>query len=1276
MRLTANDFALAHSVGGDILLGKAFAFVSKDAFARPALAWVARLFGGRPEARIIPLLGPEPVPLPGATLAPPTIALSLAVVTSDKALYRERRDDVHLLALDPLAPESVTALQIRQNGADFAQHPVTLDARGAAAVTLRDLPIGDYEVRLRGAEKGAPACTFTVAAYRLAPLVASLVERRLQGERLTFTLRLESFGSAVEGKVALELTDRGRRIARESADAIDGLVTAAFTLSGEGPHAINVQLAADAGRTATVPIVGSRAAERSQTTFSTLGYEITGALIPGEGAMPVRGVYLQEGALRPTPFRLERVDASRARLTASVEVDSACVVVIDPTFPARRADAVDPDMAPHPATVDDCYRRAEAAFHEGRFKESRALFEAGRAASPAPHPNYAYYVACCFAREGDRGRAVAALAQAIREGWKDFDHLSKDDDLAALRGDERYEALKRRGVIEIAIAGMRAGQSIDVDVSEPMAVLAVGAYVKGEPWEGWAATITPASMKPTLTVPDRAVPGDEVRVEIDTGRRGDDVSVYVVVKDARLLTPDTPESRLAGSIKSVAEAASKELGLGKPTRTLAEELPPLPTFLPTFGAPPSFGVPPPAPGGFGPPVSMESMAAPSFGAPPSFGVPPPAPMAARPAAPMAAPRAALHGAKGGAASAGPYREADATAMPAVEEPEVIFAGLVETRAGRASVAVRLGPDFADYVVEAFAVAGADWAATEKRFRAERDVFVSLDVPAFVHPDDGAIGRVHVGARSGARVRVTRDGAEVPLLAEGRALASGEPLPRGRAELSFLVGPGHWEATIEDASGAVDRTARDVEVPGKLRRLARTVQFLEPGQSVSRDADASIRHLQVLPGIDGPFTALLDATADYGHACCEQTAAKMLSACAMYALAGSDRRRRDRAESIILAGVRREASMWLRGRGFKMYPESTPEPSPYWSPLAARHLQNLALLRDLGPSRALAAAIDEALAMAEDAMRAHGLEWPPRRITSCGDAYAAIRFGKDHGAALAFVRANAGADLPAAPQNPWHGGAVAMRAEGAYAAAALIRGGNAADRSRALALANTVLKALGPTGRLYSTVDSVAAIALAAELSAAKVIGGTGLVEIDGARFTTVDAVAVTSPIRSVRAVDAVTAVEVTRLVEDDWGTFMGSLPIAVRMKKGDVATRKLQALDAVELEVTIEGGYKPGDLLWVCLPDALSRVVGGGQVKQFSVDFEGNSQVRVPLAATGVTLDRSGQPGLSRFAVCVRNMFEEERGGSPGYVDVSVAPPAGGGVAAKVMAGLRGLFGS
>jgi len=608
---------------------------------------------------------------------------------------------------------------------------------------------------------------------------------------------------------------------------------------------------------------------------------------------------------------------------------------------------------------------------------------------------------------------------------------------------------------------------------------------------------------------------------------------------------------------------------------------------------------------------------------------------------------------------------------------VLFAGMVELLGGRGVVSVHLGPDFADYIVEAFSITGADWAPAEARFRAEKEVFASLFVPAFVHPADVSVARVHVGSRAGARVRVTRDGTDVPLLLDGRTLALGEQIPAGRAELAFLAGPGVYQASIEDGSGVTERIEKRVDETGKLRRIARAVRFLEPGQGLSRDHDPGILSLRVLPGLDKPFRALVDATADYGHACCEQTAAKMLAACAMYALA-EDRRRRDQAEAIILAGVRREASMWLRGRGFKMYPESSNEPSPYWGPKAARYLWDLSLLRDLkgtaAPSGALSSAIEQGIEMAADATRAFGLEWPPVRLSSCEDAYAALRFSKANGAALDVVRKRTESGAPSAP-SPHFGGAVAIRAEAAYGAAALLRGGGGPDRQRGLGLANAVVAQLGPNGRLYSTVDSVAAIALMVELNAARIVGGSGTVEVDGRRLSTANAIDLGTEIRQIRAVEGVTAVEVTRLVEEDWGAFQSRLDVAISLNRGGGPTRRLNALDAAELVVRIESGYKAGDLCWVCLPDALSRVVGGGQVKRFSVDFRGQSEVRIPLAATGVTVGKNGQEGPARFAVCVRNMFEEERGGNPGFLEVTVAPPPGSSLLDRAKGALRGLFG-
>src|SRR6185503_1691177 len=110
--------------------------------------------------------------------------------------------------------------------------------------------------------------------------------------------------------------------------------------------------------------------------------------------------------------------------------------------------------------------------------------------------------------------------------------------------------------------------------------------------------------------------------------------------------------------------------------------------------------------------------------------------------------------------------------------------------------------------------------------------------------------------------------------------------------------------------------------------------------------------------------LTEATASYAHCCCEQTAAKLLSACTMYMLAGGgggDEGKRRKAESIIEAGIRREESMWLRGQGFKGYPEMPNTPDMYVGPRASKYLWNVAFLRNNGQpiSKALSDNIDKA-----------------------------------------------------------------------------------------------------------------------------------------------------------------------------------------------------------------------------------------------------------------------------------------------------------------------------
>lgn len=55
-----------------------------------------------------------------------------------------------------------------------------------------------------------------------------------------------------------------------------------------------------------------------------------------------------------------------------------------------------------------------------------------------------YNLACSHALLGHLDQAFEALEQAVEHGYDDLEHLQKDGDLAALRGDPRYAELMDR----------------------------------------------------------------------------------------------------------------------------------------------------------------------------------------------------------------------------------------------------------------------------------------------------------------------------------------------------------------------------------------------------------------------------------------------------------------------------------------------------------------------------------------------------------------------------------------------------------------------------------------------------------------------------------------------------------------------------------------------------------------------------------------------------------------------------------------------------------------
>jgi hypothetical protein len=154
-------------------------------------------------------------------------------------------------------------------------------------------------------------------------------------------------------------------------------------------------------------------------------------------------------------------------------------------------------------------------------------------------------------------------------------------------------------------------------------------------------------------------------------------------------------------------------------------------------------------------------------------------------------------------------------------------------------------------------------------------------------------------------------------------------------------------------------------------------------------------------------------------------------------------------------------------------------------------------------------------------------------------------------------------------------------------------------------------------------------------------------------------------------------VQITSEVIENWSTWKGQLSVEVRLERKGQVQQRFHVGDELDLVIRVPH-YEPGLIAHVCLPDALARLVGGAQVKRFSLDFCEKDTLRIPLAAVSSThLPRGSGAGghsdvlrellhwlrvdesrkaahVQHWAVIVRNMFKEEQVGNPGLLEVEV----------------------
>jgi hypothetical protein len=1127
-RITITQRDIVQKLGEGIFVGNWFLFVNANSMMGAQLSSLRAVDTGTffvgPS---ILFRGKEKLTLPGAEVEPtPLPTCELVSLTSDKSLYRLRRDTVHLLIASPTEARVQKTLTLLLGETVYGTYTVVLDDYGLCLWSMRDLPEGKYCAVIAGS---VGESHFEIAEYRLAPLHAELVEQQLSGEALRYTLSVTAFDQPYTGIVEVELQERGQRAGERTSLRCgrDGLCRGVAKLTAAGPYTLNV-LAGE--RTATVALKGSEQERRETTTMSELGEARLLGLLPTPQSNECRGMYISRGGANTEPLLARRLVGQEIELVPRADIEFLRVVIVNPV----------------------------------------------------------------------RGTC----------------------------GEKVYTQVK-------------AEQGIRIPVPPPYGIVLLGAFIDGRAWEGWCTVLRPSELQLACEAPKEAKPGSRVSITLKTGVKDRIIPVQLLVKDQRLIAESDPQTAFAAAIKRNIDEWRQQSMTGNVERTLLQINPPMmrmhrATLAPT--------------GMFSPLMASQAMqASHTMVAPGSSDT------GERGVAPQGVESASL---------------ADVTKVR-LSFPEVVHNSIVLVRE-QEQVEVTLGDGMTRYTVEAFALSPEtlDWRRVETSIQATQPVYGELTVSPFVFPDDTVMGRLDTGATSGSViVEVQHDGVPLPLFEEnGTPIEHGMPFPAGTV-VRFPVRPGAITAIVRDGRrGGSDVSERYVTEPGQLRHIVRRLHLLTPGQTVTRQ-DLNARELRVLPGLERPFTLFVEGATLYPFGCIEQSSTKLLAMYTGYVSKAQDKAARGDYEAALPIWYERVKSMYLPQSGFCLYPPSEGGqriPDTHYAPLAVKHLLELptaqAAQRTGMTQPALLSMLDDLRAMASDAAHYYNIAYPPAVLNDCQDAYIVLLYEENaqmrKAEALTFVRSrlvqrDGQVLVSMSHQHPLFnicGPAVAERTETAYAAATLLLGKETSDLAIALKATNYITHQTGESGRLYSTVDTAAGLALLTALRPSGLAsdGAGGRVAINGQEMALHDAITSPEEVQSVTCVAGVAALQLTSEVVENWSAYKGQLAVEVRLERQGQVQEQFRVGDTLDLVIQVPR-YEPGLLAHVCLPDALSRIVGGGQVKHFALDFQERNILRIPLA---VTTSTSGT--AQHWAVLVRNMFKQEQVGNPGLLQVEV----------------------
>ncbi|MCB9639000.1 MAG: hypothetical protein H6727_08880 [Myxococcales bacterium] len=609
---------------------------------------------------------------------------------------------------------------------------------------------------------------------------------------------------------------------------------------------------------------------------------------------------------------------------------------------------------------------------------------------------------------------------------------------------------------------------------------------------------------------------------------------------------------------------------------------------------------------------------------------------------------------------GPEEEEEAAPFPDGWRPPVpsaehfgslLYAGLVPVQS-KATLDVPLGDTQASYRIEALRLDGLSWRYASRSLDVQMPSFVEINVPEMAHTDDAiACELMVITDQPEVHVALWCDEEEVSLWLEGREISGAVTLRGPSHQLHFAAKPGHYRASLADASGQIVDTVEAEILPWAQRRAPRkSILWMPEGASFSRH-EAGMQEVYPFLGPGWMLEQVCEVMLNQPSGNCAEEAAR-LRAAACLALRAEDPRVAQKAQQTALETFSRLRQLYMPERGFLSQPKGPLVPE--LAEEAVLLLWETLLWSGDGPWRA------DLQGLVEKAARALQMEALPNRIRGCRDAFRVFCLDSSpirRQEAVWEVEKRLG-EQPAIFADDR--GRVLHRVETAFAGALLLASEDRHHQMRGLQLANILTRDLQDDFSFPSMRDNGALLSLLASLERWWTPAEESALELNQQICDVVEA-PIEQIVDTLKILKGTASLVAQRIVEISLKDFPQEIPWEVQFTSVQAGLREeayeVEQGARITLVVSLPQGATSGDILEVFLPPALVGLESSLEQKSLSFPFQGKSRLEIPILAAKPTLQPSGEIGGQHWGIRLHNPMQPERGAAMFHRLITVWPP-------------------